>query len=135
MNSRYILMLEYDEDDQYITREYLDSAISVHLVSSSDELLSFLETCLKKMIDLPTVILLTYYSSPLSSTQLIRKIKATKELAHIPVIVLSGTKTAEMVRECYAAGANSFIQKPALVEDIRKKVSAFVNYWFDTVEI
>ena len=128
-------MLEYDEDDQYITREYLDSTIPVKLVGSSDDLLSFLETCWKKKSDFPTLILLTYYTSPLPSTQLIRKIKSMKEFAHIPIIVLSGTKTAEMVRECYSAGASSFIQKPALVEDIKKKVSAFVNYWFQTVEL
>lgn len=128
-------MLEYDEDDQYITREYLATTIPVTLVGSSDELWSFLENCLKKNKALPSLIMLTFNSSPLTSPELIRKIKSMKNFAHIPVIVLSGTKTDKIVNECYAAGASSFIQKPALVEDIRKKINAFVNYWFNTVEL
>ena len=135
MSPRYILMLEYDEDDQYITREYLATTIPVTLVGSSDELWSFLENCLKKNKALPSLIMLTFNSSPLTSPELIRKIKSMKNFAHIPVIVLSGTKTDKIVNECYAAGASSFIQKPALVEDIRKKINAFVNYWFNTVEL
>ena len=135
MSPRHILMLEYDEDDQYITREYLATTIPVTLVGSSDELWSFLENCLKKNKALPSLIMLTFNSSPLTSPELIRKIKSMKNFAHIPVIVLSGTKTDKIVNECYAAGASSFIQKPALVEDIRKKINAFVNYWFNTVEL
>ena len=135
MSSRYILMLEYDEDDQYITREYLDSTIPVTLVGSSDDFWSFLENCRMKKKDLPSLIMLTYYSVPLTSTEIIRKIKSNKEFAHIPVIVLSGVNTPKIVSECYSAGASSFIQKPALVKDIRNKINTFVNYWFHTVEL
>jgi CheY-like chemotaxis protein len=132
-----ILMLEYDEDDQYLTREFLDDNfphIDFDIVATSEEFSQRLRHC-KETKRWPSVILLNYHSTPKSAPELLRDLKGDAFLRQIPVIVLSGTSPQEIVDECYKAGANSFIQKPALMDDTSKKIRSFIDYWFATVQL
>jgi CheY-like chemotaxis protein len=138
MTTGSILMLEYDEDDQYITRQFFQDnypLIKVDIVSTSEEFLQHLSGRKSVPSSLPSVILLNYHSTPKTAPELLRELKNEPELRQIPVIVLSGTSPAEIVDECYAAGANSFIQKPSLMNDTNEKIRSFIQYWFSTVEL
>ena len=53
---------------------------------------------------------------------LLRKIKANKLYSDIPVIVVSGSSNAELVRNSLKTGASDFIQKPFNVEELVLKV-------------
>jgi len=81
------------------------------------------------------MILLNHYAIPLDAVEIIGKLKSDPRHVHIPVVVLSGTTNDEMLQQCYAAGANSFIKKPSSGKEINKKISDFVRYWFETVEL
>src|SRR6185369_7768232 len=107
-----ILMLEHDNDDRYITQAIIDEhnfPIRLYFVNNSDELISYLE----KARELPSLILLNQHSVPLNAVEILRQIKANPGYNHVPVVVLSGIKNPNMIRECYSSGASSFIQKPA----------------------
>lgn len=132
-----ILMLEPDEDDRYITREYFQSmpAVEMKMVSSSDELLAYLRTCGDAQNACPSLLLLNYDSTPQNAVEILSWIKNQKHLSHIPVVVLSGTVIPGIVRDCYAHGASSFIRKPALVAETDSKINSFVDYWFRSVEL
>jgi CheY-like chemotaxis protein len=134
MNGPYIVMLEYDEDDRFITAEHFaKTPYPVEMVSTADELLNFLDSCMTKKTSLPSLILMNYYST--DAKTLLQKLKGNIHYAHVPVIVLSGIRTPEAVRECYQYGASSFIQKPAFVNETAKKINTFLEYWFQTVEL
>jgi response regulator RpfG family c-di-GMP phosphodiesterase len=133
-----ILMLEYDEDDQYITLQHFKEhqrTIDLRIVGSSEEVISYLQDCKAGRERFPSLLLMNYNSTPLNAAELISKVKADAALRHIPAVVLSGIVNEEIVRGCYAKGASSFIQKPALMEETSKKINNFIDYWFHTVEL
>ena len=133
-----ILMLEYDEDDQYITHQYFkehSDSIEISIVSTSEEVISYLLECKQGNKRYPSLLLLNYNSTPMNATELISKVKSDPALRHIPAVVLSGTVVSGIVKECYAHGASSFIQKPTLSEDTNRKIGTFIKYWFQSVEL
>ena len=129
-------MVENDEDDRYITREYFnDASIQVKILRGSDELLLELSTCVHSDRGFPALILMNLYSSPISTRDTLAKLKQNTLYNHIPVVILSETADEVRIKEAYSWGASSFIQKPALVDETNKKISNFIAYWFDTVEL
>jgi CheY-like chemotaxis protein len=136
--NRNILMLEHDDDDRYITQSVFDQhnyPVKLHFVTSSDELFAFLTHCETNNIPLPSLILLNYYAAPLNSVEILKRLKSDQRFLHIPVVVLSGTLNKNILHNCYSVGANSFIQKPALNKETNEKISTFIRYWFETVEL
>lgn len=135
---RSILMLEHDEDDRYITQAVFDEnryAVKLHFVDNSNELFAFLISCEKNIIPFPGLILLDHYAAPLNAVQILENLKSDRRYAHIPVVVLSGTMNSEMVDRCYSMGANSFIRKPSTEAELNDKITSFVKYWFETVQL
>lgn len=135
---RSILMLEHDDDDRYITQTTFEESgflVQIHFVNSTDELFAFLISCERSFLPYPGVILINHNSGPASAVDLLKQLKGDPRHSHIPVVVLSGSCTDEMLIKCYSAGANSFIKKPFSGVEITEKISTFVRYWFNTVEL
>lgn len=135
---RSILMLEHDDDDRYITQAVFDEnnySVKLHFVDNSDDLFAFLISCEKQFNPFPTLILLNHYAAPQNAVDILKDLKSNPKYAHIPVVVLSGTANKEILQRCYAMGANSFILKPASSAEVNDKISSFVRYWFETVEL
>ncbi len=136
MRTPYVLMVENDEDDQYITRQYFNEhSVDTKIFSDGAEMMRHLRECAITKEPLPAVILLDYHLLPATAVDIISLVRRSAAFAHIPIVVLSGTKSADIVRECYRSGANSFIQKPSTVEEIDRKISSFLGYWLHTVEL
>lgn len=66
---------------------------------------------------------------------MIRQIRDTEGYETVPIVVLSESALPADVQESYAAGASSFIIKPASYGDALFKIKSFINYWFRTVEL
>ena len=131
-------MLEHDSDDRYITEAVFSDnhfPVKIDFVSTSDDLFAFLLSSEKGLTAFPSLILLNHFAGPLNAVDILRLLRQHAKYAHIPVVVLSGTASEKIVQRCYAMGANSFIQKPSSGTDIQRKISTFVKYWFDTVEL
>jgi response regulator RpfG family c-di-GMP phosphodiesterase len=136
--TRTILMLEDDEDDRYITQAIFDEHrydIRINFVTTSQDVFAYFAQCEKSNTRLPSLVLLDYHASPSNAVEILHEIKRGKKYAHIPVVVLSGSVKPEIIHECYAAGASSFIQKPWKVKETDAKISSFFRYWFETVEL
>jgi CheY-like chemotaxis protein len=136
MQHPFILMLEHDDDDRFITDLFFkEHAFDVHIefISNSDQFFAFLGEC--KEPGYPSLILLNISSAPMNGAGILKKIKSIEAYKHIPVVVLSADTNQEMVKECYALGASSFIQKPETLEDTQAKILHFLKYWFETVEL
>jgi CheY-like chemotaxis protein len=136
--SRSILMLEHDDDERYIAQSVFDDHhfdIKIHFVETSNEVFSYLAQCEKNKAKFPSLILLDYLATPSNAIEILSELKSDARFSHIPVVVLSGSVKTEIIQECYAAGASSFIQKPAESKEAENKVASFVKYWFQTVEL
>jgi len=128
-----ILMVEHDQDDRWLTEETFQSEGfegGIEFLYPA-ELSAYLENPDNR----PTLILLSMNAQPFDGMDLIRQIRGTEGYEKIPLIVLSESALPEDVLSSYAAGASSFIQKPASYGDTVFKVRSFINYWFRTVEL
>lgn len=126
-------MVEHDQDDRWLTEETFQSEGfegGIDFIYPA-ELLTYLQDPGNR----PSLILLGMNAQPFDGLDLIRRIRDTEGYERVPLIVLSETALPGDVLSSYAAGASSFIQKPASYSDTIFKIRSFINYWFRTVEL
>lgn len=131
--NRFVLMLEGDGDDRYITQQTLSELnidIPVKFSSNSTEFLHSLSSPEK-----PSLLLIDYNSTPENGLEVLKKLKSNSAYSDIPVVILSDSDHPKYKNECYKFGASSFIKKPDTVEATNKKIASFFNYWFNVVEV
>jgi CheY-like chemotaxis protein len=131
--NRFVLMLEGDGDDRYITQQTLSELnidISIKFLSDSTQFFAFLSGAGK-----PALILVNYNSTPDNGFDVLKKLKSDPKLCDIPVVILSDSYLPKYKNECYKYGASSFIKKPDTLEATNKKIASFFTYWFDVVEV
>ena len=132
MNS-YVLMLQTDEDDTYITKSVLseiESSVPVEFINSIDELDNMIARS-----GYPSVILLNDMGAVHRGHEVLKKIKQSAAFSHIPVVMLGEVTTEDYIKDCYRAGANTYIVKPSTVAGTRKKIETFFRYWVDVAEV
>ena len=130
---RYVVMLRTDIDDRDITEWALDEIgtdIAVKFIAGIDELD-------KEIVSSgdPSLILLNDRGAAHKGYELLRQLKLNPACNHIPVIPLGEISTNVYIRECYRAGANSYITKPSTVAETKKKIGTFFEYWFHVAEV
>jgi CheY-like chemotaxis protein len=84
---------------------------------------------------LPALILLRFNAVPETGLQVLRTLKVNTAFQHLPVIILGESAPADLVAQCYSAGANTVINKPFTFELANTKISSFIKYWFDVAEL
>jgi CheY-like chemotaxis protein len=132
MSSKYVLMLENDSDDRYITQstlKELNLTIPIRYEYWSSSLLKALAN------DKPAVVLLAYNTSPENGLAIVNEIKNNKDYSDIPVVILVEQLPQEIIKKYYLAGANTVIKKPSSVEQTTKKIKTFFDYWFSVAEL
>jgi CheY-like chemotaxis protein len=78
----------------------------------------------------PCLMLLDLNMPGLDGRQLLKELKADREMASIPTIILTTSNDPKDVEECYAFGASTYIQKPVEFEGLTKAIKAMKDYWF-----
>jgi CheY-like chemotaxis protein len=124
---RMVLHIDDDPNDTELFRAAARKAnvdFVLHSVPDGEQALAYLNCqhgCAKGALKL---ILLDLKMPRLTGFDLLRWIRSHAHLKHTPVVVLSGSASAADVEDAYAAGANSYLEKPlgfdALVDLIRK---------------
>lgn len=130
-NGHYVLMVEDDVDDRYITESTIRELgydIPVKFISYGHELIKYLA-----LAEEPSLILLDY--NPVNGSDTLRLLKSHPDFNHIPVVVLSEVATRNHVRQCYQLGANSFIKKPHTADMTKNKIETFFKYWIEVAEL
>ena len=79
--------------------------------------------------DLPGVVLLDVKMPRVDGIEVLREIKSSPELRHIPVVMLTSSAEDVDVETCYALGANSFIVKPVDIDRFFHAVQQVGQYW------
>ena len=131
--SSYVLMLQADPDDQYITESALaeiNPSLAIKYLQNAEEMQEYIAT-----VGQPALILLNDIGTITEKGQTLKKLKANPAYGHIPVVVLGERSSPDYVKECYRAGASTFITKPSSVNATRKKIEMFFSYWFEVAEV
>jgi chemotaxis family two-component system response regulator Rcp1 len=80
----------------------------------------------------PDLILLDLNLPRLNGRQVLERIRTTPALRAVPVVVLTTSNRREDVREMYAAGANTYIEKPQDFARFVQVLQTIQRYWLDT---
>jgi CheY-like chemotaxis protein len=129
----FILMLEDDPDDRFITQSTMSELgynTDIKFVKDSQEFFAVLENAA-----LPALILLDYNSSPQNAVEILKTLKTDNNYRSIPVVVLSDSTSPKHARECYMHGASSYINKPTSMAGTTGKIDIFLKYWFTVVTL
>jgi CheY-like chemotaxis protein len=134
-----ILLVEDNPADIQITQRALrESAIPVELivVRDGEEALDYLlrhgHHAANDNWRSPTLILLDLNLPRLNGREVLRRIRGTPDLHTVPVVVLSTSTRPQDVDDLYAAGANTYINKPQEFSRFVEVLKNIQRYWLDT---
>lgn len=117
-SSKKILVIEDDEVYSSILQSILEE-VGYYVIREPDG-----SKGLKRMaLTQPDHVLLDYELPDMTGLDFLKKIKNSKLLGHIPVIMLTGHNNREVVRKSIMGGAKAFIAKPANREIILSKLN------------
>jgi two-component system, chemotaxis family, response regulator Rcp1 len=136
--ARAILLVEDNPADVKITQRALrESAADVDLrvVRDGQEAVDYLLRRGPHAADPdwrpPDLILLDLNLPRLTGREVLEQIRATPALRATPVVVLTTSHRPEEVRELYAAGANTYIEKPQDFQRFVQVLQTIQSYWLD----
>ncbi len=118
--------------------EQSDIKNKVTVVESGEEALNMLwsigkpEGALKRK---PDIIFLDINLPILNVIDLLQKIKENNELKSIPVIILSSSDRIEDVKKAYSLGANTFISKSHIFNEVAQAVNTVCVYWANIAQL
>jgi CheY-like chemotaxis protein len=79
----------------------------------------------------PALVLLDLNLPRLTGREVLERIRSTPELRTVPVVVLTTSRRREDVQAVYAAGANTFIEKPPDFGRFMEVLRTIHRYWLD----
>lgn len=134
-----ILMVEDNPTDVMLTKEGLLHAKllnTMHVVDDGVEAIEFLHRR-GKFADAPRpdLILLDLNMPRKGGQEVLAEIKADDRLKHIPVVVLTTSKSDEDVLKAYGHHANCYIVKPVDFDSFTKVVNTIQDFWFCVVTL
>ena len=128
-----ILVVEDDPVDQEMIVLAFKRALvenPVITVGNGQEALELLDSRSKRRVsDLPAVIILDLNMPQMDGFEFLRRVKAEKRFAAIPVVVLTTSQFERDLTQSLALGASSCLTKPADFEQLVKIAAEVDQYW------
>ncbi|MDH3503973.1 MAG: response regulator [Nitrospirota bacterium] len=139
---RPILLVENSPEDLEITVRSLRMAglnnPIVHC-TDGDDALDYLYRrgayCEHDASWVPGIIFLDLNMPGTDGREVLEELKKDPDLKVIPIVVLTTSADERDVHDCYARGANSYIQKPLDFEKFIQAMARVRDYWFEVVII
>jgi CheY-like chemotaxis protein len=136
--NQLILIVE-DNDDDYIATmrafKKANLANPVQRCTNGDQALDYLmqrgEFSDPAKAPRPSIILLDLNLPGTDGREVLRAIKVEQDLMTIPVVVLTTSGAEQDIERCYAAGANSYVQKPVDFEGFIRAIAMLSDYWLN----
>jgi len=79
--------------------------------------------------EFPAVMLLDIKMPKVSGIEVLRAIKSSPEMKHVPVVMLTSSREGPDLNECYELGANGYVVKPVDFSEFFDAVKAMGKYW------
>jgi CheY-like chemotaxis protein len=127
MTANPILIVDDDDDDILTFTEAFREAGYWKKIVSFNNGIEFLERLLAMTsVEYPSLILLDLNMPKLDGKKVLQEIKRFKYLNNIPVVIFTTSSSEDDRRACYKLGANLFVTKPVLYDEIVKAVKALI---------
>jgi CheY-like chemotaxis protein len=124
-----VLMADDDPDDQYLVKKAIEESDISHSFTALDNGLQLMDLLLcrgsfaRAAGPLPDCILLDLNMPLLDGFETLSLLKADQALRHIPVYILSTTRSDDDKAKAMRMGANGFYIKPARFAELKDIVS------------
>lgn len=135
MSIKHILLAEDDPRDAEMTLDALEEynlANKVFVVNDGEQVLDYLY-CRGKFKTReggnPAAVLLDLKMPKVDGLEVLRTIKADKDLKTIPVVVLTSSRETPDLTECYKHGVNAYVVKPVDFVEFAKAVKQLGVFW------
>ena len=135
-----ILLAEDDRGDQELTRRALEEGKiwnDLRVVEDGEEALAYLYRRGKykdpAKSPRPDLLLLDLNLPRVDGRQVLEKVRSDSNLRPMAVVVLTTSRQEEDILRSYELGCNSFITKPADMDQFIRVIHALEQYWFHTV--
>ncbi len=141
LTTRVILMADDDPDDHFLARDTLESLqlpVSLQQALNGEELLDYLlqqGRFSDRNAPRPDVVLLDLSMPGMNGKEALSRIRATPELQEMPVVIFTTSRDLQDVNECYRLGANSYVTKPASMEEWDRVMQTLCTYWLQTAKL
>ena len=132
MKKNLILLVEDNEGDIVLTSEAFEESsckVNIQVARNGKEAINILFDQ-NEDTQLPDLILLDINLPLLNGHEVLKKIKENEKTKHIPVIILTTSSAISDINLTYENYANSFITKPADINDFFETINVLCNYWF-----
>ncbi len=134
-----ILVVESDPADTNLTEIAFKAAgltSGFRSVSDGEDALAYVHKEGKYAnVATPDLIFLDLSLPRVSGLEVLKAIKSTPHLMHIPVVVASGTENPEHVRAVYALNGNCFMRKPHDLTQFLRFVETCYEFWGSIVTL
>lgn len=137
-----IAIAEDDPDDRMMIQDALldcQLANPVDFLEDGEALMQYLrregEYGALSGTDLPGMILLDLNMPRKDGREALAEIKSDPDLRHIPVIVMTTSRSPDDVAVTYDIGANSYVAKPIHYEELLDVLQTLGKYWLEVVDL
>lgn len=86
-------------------------------------------------VKIPDLIFLDLSQPRISGLEVLKVIKSTPALMHIPIVVAAGSDDPAFVRAVYALNGNCFLRKPSELQEFAKFIEACYEFWTTIVTL
>lgn len=124
-----VLIVDDDRDDQYMLKKitaFLMPDAIVAQAYNGDECLRYLEA---HAHDLPALITMDLNMPLVNGIEATSQIKANPVSKHIPLVVLTTSDRASDKEASLAAGADDYVVKPVIYEELQEAVKQIIERW------
>jgi len=139
MEAIHILLVEDNEGDIMLTRESLQEAkiiIKLSVVRDGKQAIEFLTKQGEyQEAELPDLLLLDVNLPKKNGHEVLKYIKASKDLSHIPVIMLTTSSSEKDISLSYNNCATWFITKPLEASNFLTVVGTIENFWITVLKL
>lgn len=126
-----ILLAEDDENHVLIIQKAFDQISMPYEMKVVYDGEALLERLRLENLPLPDLLLLDLKIPRTDGFEILKEIRASNRLRHLPVVVFTSSSRASDIRKCYALGCNSYIVKPMKFEKFKEIMYHLYKYWFE----
>ena len=128
-----ILLVEDNEDDAVIIQEVfaeMKLATLINIVRDGEEALAYLQRKGEyKVARMPDIVLLDINMPKKNGFEVLEEMKQDSRLQSLPVIMLTTSHREEDIVLSYAKGACSYMQKLVDLDEFKRLIHQFEQYW------
>lgn len=129
-----VLLVEDNEADIALVENAFRETggpFTLHIAVDGREALRFLEEHRAR----PDLVILDLNLPGINGFEILQTLKSTPDLQEIPVVIFSTSTAARDIRRAYKLSANSYVKKPADLDEFFHAVGAIKRFWMETAAL